>query len=353
MKNKITVVMSAYNHEKYVEKAITSVLNQTYKNVYFCVADDASSDDTANIIMKYEKEIDEIHLYDINSGHGRWMPLILNSKTKYTAIINSDDWWETTKLEKQISYMEEHPECAACFTWCKEVGEDGLAIDKQVFQTTNKSKEEWMYTFLLQGNCLAHPSILIRTEIYQKLFAFNNSVFRQLPDFNMWIRLVQEYEIYVIDEELTNFLHHDKGQNMNVSTPNLENTVRNDIEMAFIWYTAMKNMDDGYFKKAFKKIMVDPNANLHEEILCEKFFALCTSTMIGTQMAALNYFYDVFQAGKNYEVLKSKYGYTNKMFHEIDTKIGYGGEFIKEHKLRNQSLDLLRKMEDVVRKMNC
>lgn len=107
MKNKITVVMSAYNHEKYVEKAITSVLNQTYKNVYFCVADDASSDDTANIIMKYEKEIDEIHLYDINSGHGRWMPLILNSKTKYTAIINSDDWWETTKLEKQISYMEE------------------------------------------------------------------------------------------------------------------------------------------------------------------------------------------------------------------------------------------------------
>ena len=349
MEPKITVVMSAYNHEKYVEKAIQSVLNQTYKNIYFCVADDASSDNTANIIMKYEEKIDEIHLYDTNSGHGRWMSLILNSKTEYTAVINSDDWWENTKLEKQLFYLEKHPECAACFTWCNEVEEDGSLMEKQLFQSTNKSKEEWMYTFLLQGNCLAHPSILIRTEIYQKLFSDNNSVFRQLPDFNMWIKLVQEHEIYVINEMSTNFLHHSKGQNMNVSTPNLENSVRNDIEMAFIWYTAMKNMDDKYFKKAFKKVMVNPNANSHIEILCEKYFVLCTSSLLGVQMAAINYYYDVFQNMENYEILKQKYAYTNKLFHEIDTKIGNGAEIIKERELRDQSLELLKKMQSIIK----
>ena len=46
---------------------------------------------------------------------------------------------------------------------------------------------------------------------------------------------------------------------------------------------------------------------------------------------------------ENYEILKQKYAYTNKLFHEIDTKIGNGAEIIKERELRDQSLELLKK----------
>ena len=97
---------------------------------------------------------------------------------------------------------------------------------------------------------------------------------------------------------------------------------------------------DKYFKKAFKKVMVNPNANSHIEILCEKYFVLCTSSLLGVQMAAINYYYDVFQNMKNY---------TNKLFHEIDTKIGNGAEIIKERELRDQSLELLKKMQSIIK----
>ena len=106
---------------------------------------------------------------------------------------------------------------------------------------------------------------------------------------------------------------------------------------------------DKYFKKAFKKVMVNPNANSHIEILCEKYFVLCTSSLLGVQMAAINYYYDVFQNMKNYEILKQKYAYTNKLFHEIDTKIGNGAEIIKERELRDQSLELLKKMQSIIK----
>ena len=332
----VTVVMSSYNHGKYVGKAIESVLNQTFREIYFVVADDASTDNTVDVLMQYENEIDEIHLYDLNSGHGRWKPLIMNAQTKYIAIINSDDYWEKTKLEKQMAYMEKHPECAACFTWCNEVTEEGKPLENQVFQVGNRTKEEWMYRFWEGGNCLAHPSILIRREIYQELFCKNNSVFRQLPDLNMWMRLVQNHEIHIIEEKLVTFLHHKSNVSQNVSEPNAGNLARDYIETGYIWYRTMKEMTADYFKKAFGKIMINPAAKSVEEILCEKFFAMYRSPIAGIQSAAVNFYYDVFWDDNVYQVLKHKYGYYNKDFHKADIEIGFAKELKESSMLREK-----------------
>ena len=320
MNELVTIIMSAYNHGEYVEDAIKSVLNQTYKNYKFIVADDASTDNTVDVLMKYEDVIDEIHLYDTNSGYGRGSELILLSQTKYTAIINSDDRWEPQKLEKQITYMEQHPEYGACFTWCDEVDEDGKSMDSQVFQVANRLKEEWMFYFWKKGNCLAHPSILIRTELYQKLCRVNNNVFRQIPDFNMWLKLIQKWEIYVIEENLVKFLHHKKNENVSAGT--VANFLRNDME--YIWYKCIKKMDDDYFKKTFREVMINPYAQDHKEILCEKYFVLCVSPIESIKSSAVLYYYDVFQNIENYNVLREKYGYTNWEFHQQEMQMGKG-----------------------------
>lgn len=348
VEKKVTVIMTAYNHERYVEKAIQSVLNQTYHDFRFVVADDASTDCTADILMKYDKDIDEIHLYQQNSGHGRNKELILNAKTKYIAIMHSDDYWDLTKLEKQVAYMEQHPECAACFTWCNEWTEEGELLEQQVFQVTNRTKEEWMYRFWQMGNCLAHPSILIKTEIYQELNRINNAVFRQLPDFNMWVSLVQKYDIHVIGENLVNFLHHKSETSENVSEPNLKNSIRNDIELSFIWYKTMKEMEDIYFKKTFAKVMVNPDAMSHEEILCEKYFVLCISPLLQVQNASINYYYDVFRDENAYKVLNDKYGYFNKFFHEQVLQIGYGKKLMKLHETEDKIIEEARKLMQIV-----
>lgn len=335
MDKKVTIIMSAYNHEDYIESAIRSVLNQTYKNYKFIVADDASTDHTAEILMKYENSIDEIHLYDKNSGHGRGREFILQADTEYTAIISSDDFWEQQKLERQIDYMEQHPECGACFTWCDEIDEEGKLTDIQIFRVKNRSKEEWMFHFWKNGNCLAHPSILIRTEVYQFLCKKNISVFRQLSDFYMWVKLIQNWEIHIIEEPLVKFCHHKNNQNVSAFTA--VNCIRTDMENEYIWYKIMKEMSDEYFKEAFRTMLINPKAASREEIICEKFFVLCMSPVMAIQSAAALYFYDVFENPDYYKVLCEKYGYTNKMFYEQEMQIGKGRyqlELLKESSVR-------------------
>lgn len=319
---KVTVIMSAYNHAQYVENSIKSVFNQTYENYKFVVADDASTDDTLKVLMKYEDRIDEIHVYQSNSGYGRGRELIRKSDTQYTAIINSDDSWDSGKLEKQVTYMEAHPECGACFTWCDEVDDDGRLVDIQMFKVNNRTKEEWMLYFWKNGNCLAHPSILIRTDVYQKLCEKNINVFRQIPDFYMWLQLVQNWEIHIIEESLVKFRHHKKNQNVSAFTA--VNCIRTDMENEYIWYKIIKEMDDTYFKKAFQSMLINPDAESKEELLCEKFFILCISPVMATQSAAVLFFYDIFENPKYYQVLTEKYGYTAKMFYEQEMMMGKG-----------------------------
>ena len=322
MRKKVTIVMSAYNHAGYITQAIDSILNQTFKNYKFVMADDGSTDDTVEKIMKYEDKIDEIHLYDINSGHGRCRELILNSDTEYTAMMNSDDIWAPDKLEKQVKYMDEHPECGACFTWCNEVDENGIPVEMQVFHESNRSKEEWMFYFWRKGNCLAHPSVLIRTELYQELCKGNNGVFRQLPDFYMWLQLIQQWEIHIIEEDLVRFLHHKMNENVSASTS--INCVRNDMEAEYIWYKIMRKMNAAFFKKSFQSMMMNPDAKSTEEIICEKYFVMCISPLEAVQSAAVLYYYDLFENKENYLVLQQKYKYSNREFYIKEMKIGKG-----------------------------
>lgn len=323
MEKKITVLMSAYNHQEFVEEAILSVLNQKYKGFVFLVADDCSTDNTKEILLKYENEIDEIHLFDENSGSGRLRQLLELVNTEYVAVINSDDFWESDKLEKQIKFLEEHQDYAACFTWAKMIDDDGKNVQDIVFKKHNCTKEMWMRRFWEMGNCLAHPSILIRTEIYRELQLKENlDVYRQLPDFYMWLNLVQRYEIHVIEEKLVTFRVHNGNGRENVSAPTKDNFYRDFMENGMIWYQLMKMMDNHYFKVAFKDVMVDCNSETEEEIKCEKFFVLITAKVQAVAQAAIYYYYDVFKDLKTYRVLQEKYKVNNRIFYDWETKFG-------------------------------
>ena len=109
----ISVVMTAYNSEKYISDTIESILNQTYKNFEFIIIDDASIDNTWKIISKYAKKDIRIRAfqnksnqkvsYSSNKG-------IKKSRGKYIARIDSDDWAYPYRLKLQYDFMEKHPE---------------------------------------------------------------------------------------------------------------------------------------------------------------------------------------------------------------------------------------------------
>ena len=148
---KISVILTSYNHEKYIRQSIESVLNQTYRNFEFIIVDDCSTDSSWNIICEYQEKYPSIITirHDYNWHGGTVEDIVKNVATgDYIALHHSDDVWELDKLKKQVSAMNEHPECVAIFTNARAIAEDGSLYQDRagfyynLFQTKNRSRQE-------------------------------------------------------------------------------------------------------------------------------------------------------------------------------------------------------------------
>ena len=102
---KVSIIMPAYNAEKYIEEAIYSVLAQTHKEWELIIIDDCSSDNTEQIVLKYVSKDTRIRYLKnpVNLGVSKSRNLgIKKSKNDWIAFLDSDDCWENDKLEKQL-----------------------------------------------------------------------------------------------------------------------------------------------------------------------------------------------------------------------------------------------------------
>lgn len=108
----VSVIMTAYNTEEYIDEAIQSILNQTYTNYEFIIIDDGSTDHTLDIIMKYAKKDDRIIVItrkniglaqSLNDG-------VRIARGEYIARMDSDDVCALERFEKQVNYLNEHPD---------------------------------------------------------------------------------------------------------------------------------------------------------------------------------------------------------------------------------------------------
>ena len=132
----VSIVMVNYNQEKFLKKAIDSVLIQTYKNWELIIVDDGSTDRSVDIIKEYEDDrIKPIFLQEnshiciaTNTGFAA-----VNGK--YIARLDSDDIWEKEKLEKQMDFMQQNPDAKVCFTQIELIDENGKNINDRALQS--------------------------------------------------------------------------------------------------------------------------------------------------------------------------------------------------------------------------
>lgn len=234
---KISVILTSYNHEKFLAESIESVLNQTYKDFEFIIVDDCSKDSSWQIIEKYKNDYPEIQIlrHEYNWGNGVVADIVKNHTSgEYIAIHHSDDLWEADKLEKQIAVFREHPEYAAVFTNASAIDEEGNPYEDEsgfyynLFQVENRSRHQWLNHFFFHGNCLCHPSILVKKSVYEEDGFFRKGL-KQIPDFVKWIQICKKYEIYVIPEVLVKFRIRAAG--MNTSGMRADTQIRSTVEL--------------------------------------------------------------------------------------------------------------------------
>jgi glycosyltransferase involved in cell wall biosynthesis len=228
---KVSVILTSYNHAKYLRESISSVLDQTFSDFELIIGDDASTDESWNIIKSYDDPRIHAFKHEYNEMGGIIQEVLLNKSAsgEYIAIHHSDDIWEAQKLEKQVAFLDSHPEIGAVFTNATPIGELGeLFVDKthiyfHVFDQPNRSRYEWLNFFFNHGNALCHPSVLIRKVCYEKCGSYRYGLL-QLGDLDMWVRLCMEYEIYVMPERLVRFRIRDNMAN--ASGGLIENHIR-------------------------------------------------------------------------------------------------------------------------------
>lgn len=144
----VSVLCAAYNQEKYIADALQGFVEQkTDFRFEVIVHDDASQDRTTEIIREYEKKYPDIikpiyqteNQYSKNPGIISYL-MVQAAKGKYYALCEGDDYWtDPYKLQKQISYMETHPECTLCFTNA-QCEEDGVMTGRRVIPWLTDSK---------------------------------------------------------------------------------------------------------------------------------------------------------------------------------------------------------------------
>ena len=283
----VSVIIPCYNHEKYIESCVLSVLNQSYGNIEVIIGDDCSSDGSREVIDGIADDRVKKFFYDANMGTVRSLNFLMSKcGGEYIAVLGSDDLWQKDKLEKQIAYLEEHQNAGACFTLAEVIDENSIVyeknpgFDESIFASGNLTQAQWLKLFFETGNRLCHSSLVIRKKVQDEIGNYNLA-YRQLHDYEMWVRLINEYPIHVIDEKLVGY-RFIKGAK-SVSSGADKNTVRLINESFCLIYDMIDKMRPELFCEAF----LNGESLSKSALKSEKLFTLLNYSLCGRKNVSL------------------------------------------------------------------
>ncbi|HPZ09423.1 MAG TPA: glycosyltransferase [Candidatus Eremiobacteraeota bacterium] len=216
MKIKISVIIPLYNHEKYIEDAIESVLSQTFTDFELIIIDDGSTDKSGEIVKNIaDKRIQ--YIYQENSGAATAINRgIKIASGEYITILNSDDIYYLNRFEEILSVIEKDGSIYAVFSYLEIIDSEGnfIRIKKgpednwiNKYSDTSFKDENNVLLHLLEGNFLVTTSNLFcRRSVFEHIGYFSN--LRYTHDYDFFLRLSYKYKVHIIEEPLLKYRMH-------------------------------------------------------------------------------------------------------------------------------------------------
>ena len=183
---KISVVMPVYNGERFLKEAIDSILNQTTTDFEMILINDGSTDGTGQIIARYQEQDERIHTITNTKPLGKAGDLakemgIQRAKGAYIAIMDADDVARPNRLERQLAFLETHPDVFLCGAWANYIDATGA-----VFRTWKPDLDHaQICRNLYWKNAIMHPTFFFRNEpssgpFYETKYTWYNDYYTQL-----------------------------------------------------------------------------------------------------------------------------------------------------------------------------
>ena len=322
---KVSIVLPCYNHGEYVEDAIKSILNQTYTDYELFIFDNGSTDNSWEVINKFEDHrITKIRL-NKNSILKVKEQFIEKARGKYFAIMHSDDVWLEDKLEKQMELFDKNKDVRVSFTWSEFVDEQFNPIGLR-FDECNKSQKGWWDSFFTGENHMSMPSFMCEREIYIKHLGCLYP-YRQIADYYMWMKILEETNIYMVEQVLVKQRIHNSGKgNMNESYRTNENITRTAVEFKLMMFKLLDEMEDKTFVDYLCNNNIDDNYT-HLDVMCEKFLFMLNGEkpFLKDSDYAIWYYNKYFDYIENnnifYQYLDDKYKFSRQDFFDLTGKV--------------------------------
>lgn len=197
----VSVIMATFNEPPaIIGKAISSIINQTYRNLELLILDDSTSAETINMIdgalsdgrvQVVRKETRMGFVPALNEG-------IRLAKGKYIARMDGDDFSLPERIETEVEYMESHPETAVVGACMNIMDENGTVTGERNYPYNCKK-------LAMYRSPVAHPTVMMRAENARNGFSYDEKL-KKAEDLDLWLRyMTHGYQIHNLQDKVLNY----------------------------------------------------------------------------------------------------------------------------------------------------
>ncbi len=207
----VSICIPTYNAEKTIAETLNSIIGQTYTNIEIIISENASTDNTISLLNKFNDP--RIKIYRTSKtiiAEKNFSRCIELATGEYIAIFHADDLYYPGMVEKQVQAFQDNSSIGAVFTMADYIDIHGKIIGEHKLPFELKSKQiyssqEILTSILRNGNFLLCPSAMVRSKIYKQLAKFDVEMFGTSSDLDMWLRILKNHPIAILDEKLMSY----------------------------------------------------------------------------------------------------------------------------------------------------
>lgn len=209
----VRICIPTYNAGETLRETLASVLAQTYTQLDIVIVDNASTDNTIEVANSFGDPRVSVLRNTENIGAERnFTRCIENSAGTYTAIFHADDIYTPQMVEKQVAFLERHPDAGAVFTNASLIDSEGCQVGRYGLDPAHQSADN-LYDFrtimkmiIRRSNFLICPSAMVRTPVYlNDIVEWRGSAFKTSADLDVWLRILQKHRIGILPEPLIRY----------------------------------------------------------------------------------------------------------------------------------------------------
>jgi glycosyltransferase involved in cell wall biosynthesis len=312
----VSVLVTTYNHEKYIREAVQSILAQTFEDWEAVIIDDGSTDRTGEVVRAFTDPRVR-YLWQANQGPSVATTTALAAcRGKYVALMSGDDMLEPERLQCQLEAYQRGGR-RVLFGGVSYVDDDGRHLEGQfhpeIVQGTNPSRAE-----LLERLFFGWPSFFGVTAFTELAVLLecgpDDPALYQTQDYARWVHLLKQYDFEILPQRMYKF--RIRAGESNLSGGQADKQVRAQTERYLVMKFFFRGMPLELFRDAFRRYLINPEFSSRLEAACEEAFLCVKADDRLTQLLGVEKLYQLLHDPETRDILKDMYHFSYQDFAE-------------------------------------